>query len=222
MEKIRVSREKGQGRLGSDTPYYTYLMRTQERNLDDYIAGFVDGEGCFALSVRRDIRHERKSLATYFSWKAMFVIVLREDDIDILRFIQKRFSCGSVTANNRRAARYRVSSLDDLHEKIIPFFIDHPMLGKKRKDFELWKRAIEILLSRKVKKKEQNVIVGKRGFQTIPWLSSEIAELNAIHESMRKFKSISAVNKLWLDNSLGREKSVLSDDEAEGIDRFVA
>ena len=96
------------------------------------------------------------------------------------------------------------------------------MLGKKRKDFELWKRAIEILLSRKVKKKEQNVIVGKRGFQTIPWLSSEIAELKAIHESMKKFKSISAVDKLWLDNSLGREKSVLSDDEAEGIDRFVA
>ena len=24
----------------------------------DYVAGFVDGEGCFILSFRRDIRHD--------------------------------------------------------------------------------------------------------------------------------------------------------------------
>lgn len=30
-----------------------------EKLPEDYIAGFVDGEGCFALNFRRDIRHER-------------------------------------------------------------------------------------------------------------------------------------------------------------------
>lgn len=43
---------------------------------NDYIAGFVDGEGCFAFTVRCDVRKERASKATYLSWKAAFVIRL--------------------------------------------------------------------------------------------------------------------------------------------------
>jgi len=36
----------------------------------DYIAGFVDGEGCFDLQFRRDIRHKRLGKPVYYSWKA--------------------------------------------------------------------------------------------------------------------------------------------------------
>ena len=61
-----------------------------ERNIDDYIAGFVDGEGCFAFSMRRDVRNERRNPKTYLSWKAMFAIVLRSDDIDMLKLIMDR------------------------------------------------------------------------------------------------------------------------------------
>jgi len=32
----------------------------------DYIAGFVDGEGCFALKFRRDYKSKRKSKPEYF------------------------------------------------------------------------------------------------------------------------------------------------------------
>lgn len=34
----------------------------------DYIAGFVDGEGCFALKFRRDVRHDRPGNPEYYYW----------------------------------------------------------------------------------------------------------------------------------------------------------
>lgn len=89
----------------------------------DYIAGFVDGEGCFALNFRRDLRSERKNQPDYFYWRAEFAITLREDDKEILYLIKNTLGCGKVhDSNSRGAVRYQVSKFDDLAEKIMPFF----------------------------------------------------------------------------------------------------
>lgn len=36
----------------------------------DYIAGFVDGEDCFALKFRRDVKNKRRGKTTYFYWNS--------------------------------------------------------------------------------------------------------------------------------------------------------
>ena len=46
----------------------------------NYIAGFVDGEGCFSLFYRKDIKKFKKSQKIYYEWKACFAIVSRIDD----------------------------------------------------------------------------------------------------------------------------------------------
>jgi intein-encoded DNA endonuclease-like protein len=33
----------------------------------EYIAGYVDGEGCFGLQFRKDVRHERPNTPIYYS-----------------------------------------------------------------------------------------------------------------------------------------------------------
>gem|GEM_PF-6727427 len=38
----------------------------------EYVAGFVDGEGCFALKFRRDVRRDRMGSPEYFYWDAEF------------------------------------------------------------------------------------------------------------------------------------------------------
>lgn len=63
----------------------TITVKKMEKLSGDYIAGFVDGEGCFALKLRREIRYERKNKPTYIYWDAEFAIVLREDDKEILK-----------------------------------------------------------------------------------------------------------------------------------------
>jgi len=46
----------------------------------EFIAGLTEGEGCFALKFRRDVRRERPNSPVYFGWQALFAIVLRSDD----------------------------------------------------------------------------------------------------------------------------------------------
>jgi len=49
----------------------------------DYVAGFVDGEGCFYLTYRSEIKHKRAGAPKYFRWTPYFAIVLRKDDIEM-------------------------------------------------------------------------------------------------------------------------------------------
>jgi len=53
----------------------------------DFIAGLVEGEGCFALTLRRDRHFKRKNIKEYFYWKAQFAMTLRRDDLELLHKI---------------------------------------------------------------------------------------------------------------------------------------
>ncbi len=171
---------------------------------DDYIAGFVDGEGCFSLSVRRDVRHERTSKAVYYSWKASFAINLRGDDFKILKVIQKRFKVGEVTyTQNKSAVRYQVSNLFELQDFIVPFFKKTKLFGKKNKDFELWVKAIKILVKYKKARGRVNITKGKQGFQKIEWSKKDIRDLENIQVKSSEYKS--KQQRKWTNCSLGRE-----------------
>lgn len=170
---------------------------------DQYIAGFVDGEGCFSLTMRRDIRHERKSKATYYSWKASFVIVLRLDDTEVLNLIQKYFGCGSVT-HTKTSVRFQISNITELDEHIIPFFQKNPLVGKKGKDFILWSEAIRMLIKYKKKRGKVNVKKGSRGFQRVEWKKEDTAKIIDIHSRISVYKSQRPPRK-WTNKKLGRE-----------------
>jgi len=109
----------------------------------DYIAGFVDGEGCFSLKFRRDIRHERKNTPVYFYWDIEFAILLREDDSSILTKIRNTLECGRISHAKRGFVRYAVNDILDLSNKIVPFFERHTLRAKKAKDFALWKKQLK-------------------------------------------------------------------------------
>lgn len=158
----------------------------------DYIAGFVDGEGCFALKFRRDIRHERKGSPVYFYWDIEFAILLRADDKDILNQIKETLGCGNLSFDKRGSVRYSVTNIEDLFNKVVPFFEAHQLRAKKRHDFELWKEALLIFI--KNQRKELNRKKGLRGFHKVPWNPSDTNRLVEIHEKMKTYKS---VGKEW-------------------------
>ena len=142
----------------------------------DYIAGFVDGEGCFALKFRRDVRHDRKNKPVYFYWDVEFAINLKADDREVLEKIMATLGCGKVHKENKRGlVRYSVQDNKDLLNKIIPFFEKHPLRAKKRLDFELWKEATGILANGQDSKK-----------------------LEAIRDKMKLYKGGNRSNWKWL------------------------
>ena len=110
-----------------------------------YIVGFTEGEGCFAILLGK-----HKTKKSKIDANLCFEIELRADDRPILELFQKRLNCGRI--NELRYERYGwkshvkfvVRKQKDIFYKVIPFFKQYPLKGKKGKDFDLFCKAAEI------------------------------------------------------------------------------
>lgn len=153
----------------------------------EYIAGFIDGEGCFGFQFRKDVRHERPNAPTYYSWKAQFMITARKDEQELFERIKEFFGCGNIYKQLDIEIHYTVTDMDDLKNIISPFFKKYQLQGKKRHDFILWAEAIDIL--HKNKKKKANAQKGLKGFAKTDWDQQDLHRLFEIHSSMQAYKS---------------------------------
>ncbi|MBI2008065.1 LAGLIDADG family homing endonuclease [Candidatus Amesbacteria bacterium] len=110
----------------------------------------VDGEGSFAIIVTR-----HKTKKTRQDVRLCFQIELRADDRPILEIVKKRLECGrliNVTYERygwKPHVRFYVQRQNDIFCKIIPFFKQYPMPGKKNKDFILFCQAAELFKQKK-------------------------------------------------------------------------
>ena len=110
-----------------------------------YIVGFTDGEGCFAILINK---HKTKKLRV--DANLCFEIELRADDRSVLELIQKRLNCGRIVQLNyerygwKPHVKFVVRKQSDILFKVIPFFRQFPLQGKKGKDFKLFCQAGEI------------------------------------------------------------------------------
>ena len=106
----------------------------QQERLDCYISGYVDGEGCFAVSVNRN-----PSCRRGYQLVPEFHVSQNGDRAQVLQLIRERFEgCGYIKSNGRkdRALVYVVRRRVDLMERVIPFFERSPLLSSKQTDFE--------------------------------------------------------------------------------------
>lgn len=172
-----------------------------EKNLlklpSDYISGLTDGEGCFALKFRRDIRHERKGSPVYYYWSVEFAILLDQKDLPLLELVQKTLECGKISISKRGAARYSVSRFLDLEQRIVPFFEKHRLYGKKWEDFKLWGDAVSIIVSASQNKKFK--------VQKVEFSRDNLDRLEKIYHEMRQFKGKTRKWK-WIGIKQGRSK----------------
>jgi len=168
------------------------IQKVVEKLNPDYIAGYVDGEGCFGLQFRKDIRHERPGKPVYYSWKAQFMIAARKDELCLFKRIKYTFGCGEIYNQKKddeanMEIHYCVSNLDDLKNIISPFFKEHQLQAKKRYDFELWAEAIDIMYRNK--KKTLNITRGQKGFSKNKWDKNDLSRLITLHSKMQKYKA---------------------------------
>ena len=164
----------------------------------DYVAGFVDGEGCFALKFRRDRQKNvgSQKVREYFYWGVEFVIVLRPDDVHILELIKDRLGCGSITyTSNGLQVRYSIQNTKDLAEKIVPFFKQHKLMANKSFDFILWSQAVEII--NKHRNGILNIQTGVRGFVKKALPKEDIEKLTNLRNQMLDYKSDRSKKFKW-------------------------
>jgi len=143
----------------------------------------VNNNGCFDLQFRKDTRRDRSGSPTYYRWKAQFVVTGAKDEIKNLKQIQKEIGCGQISLSKNQA-RFSVQKIDDVFNAVIPYFRKNQLTDKKKKDFQLWCKAVEIIQKNK-------------GVNLASWKKNEICTLIEIHNSSAKYKNRPRTPK-WL------------------------
>jgi len=115
------------------------------RELKYYLAGFVDGEGCFSVSIK-----PRSDARLGWVVDPMFQVYQHRDNRFILELFKRVLNCGYIVEKDSKKTVlvYVVDRMRDLKEKILPFFERYRLITSKYEDFLKFREVI-LRMSRK-------------------------------------------------------------------------
>ena len=131
--------------MSSDNP--SGAGNQQERpGSEEWIVGFVDGEGCFSISVVRNA-----TCALGWQVQHEFAVTQASPSRAALEFVRDVLGCGQIVEqirhDNHRSSllRFSVKRRADLIGVVIPFFRDHPLRTAKQLDFERFAAVVQMM-----------------------------------------------------------------------------
>ncbi|OGZ69623.1 MAG: hypothetical protein A3F47_02525 [Candidatus Staskawiczbacteria bacterium RIFCSPHIGHO2_12_FULL_38_11] len=149
------------------------------------ITSLINNDCCFDLQFRKDTRHKRTGSPTYYRWKLQFVITSPKEKSKLMQKVKSVIGCGEINTIKDQA-RFSVQRIDDIYDKVVPYFRKNKLtMEKKKKDFELWQRAVEIIYKNK-------------GVYLTKWKKSDLHSLMEIHKSTAKYKQKPRKSK-WME-----------------------
>lgn len=130
--------------------------------IESYITGFVDGEGCFSISFSK-----REKMKMGIEVRPSFSVSQHRRNKEIILFLQRYFKCGGVRYSKRdQNFKYEVRSISDLMKIIIPHFKKFPLMTTKKNDFEKFEKICELI--------HKNLHMSRDGMADIIRLSANI------------------------------------------------
>lgn len=110
------------------------------------VTGFTDAEGCFCIRIRKDTRYK-----SGYNIVALFSISLNKKDLSVLRSLKSFFGeAGHIwKENNLGMYKYRIESIKQINDWILPHFDKYPLLTKKQSDYLLFRKVIELINAKK-------------------------------------------------------------------------
>ena len=154
-----------------------------------WVAGFTDGEGCFAINISKrnygpKDPHGHKTDKTYISWAPYFQLTQRADTInkELLDLVQNTLNVGTVypsknKGNKAPQFRFVVRKVEDLCQVIIPLFEKYPLRSKKRLEFEVWAKGVKALYNERQSHHISYNKRGERGYQICLQTKNDLANL---------------------------------------------
>jgi hypothetical protein len=110
-------------------------------DLASYISGYVDGEGCFNVSLS-----PRSTLLVGWEVRPSFSVSQNGDRAEVLTLLQAYFGCGAIRPDRSdRTLKWEIRSLPPILNRVLPHFRQHPLLSSKQKDFELFDLVCEAM-----------------------------------------------------------------------------
>lgn len=113
-------------------------------DLPSYISGYVDGEGCFTVSIS-----PRATLRVGWEVRPSLSVSQNGDRSEVLLAIQEYFRCGTLRPDRSDLTlKWETRRLSNLLSVVIPHFRDYPLQSGKRRDFELFAEICERMARR--------------------------------------------------------------------------
>lgn len=135
------------GIMGSDNPTGADNQQETEkiRMLDpNWVVGFVDGEGCFSVSVHRNA-------GAPFGWQLhpVFQVSQHREHRAVLEALVTTFRCGRVRSKGAHSSVdvFAVDSNKHIERSVIPFFEQHQLIVKAE-DFTAFATIVRSLRRR--------------------------------------------------------------------------
>lgn len=157
----------------------------------NYVAGFIDGEGCFTIVISK---HKTKKLG--LDARLHFQIEVRADDREIIESIQETIKCGRIYDLSYKRygwhphVELKVSSLAEIDNYLIPFLKKYPLRAKKKYSFRLFLQAVDVF-----KRKEHLTLEG-------------IEKLRVIRKNMNRYSKKDQASARVRENRVpSRERS---------------
>ena len=123
------------------TPVERPLIKTT--NIPDpyWLAGFVSGEGCFDINLKKSKTHK-----TGHQVILRISIKQHERDKDLMELITKYLNSGKIyRLDERPMVSLTIVKYSDITNLIIPFFKKYPVLGIKQNDFSDWCKIAKLM-----------------------------------------------------------------------------
>ncbi len=114
--------------------------RPDTENIGYFLAGFVEGEGSFNISLRKKPDYK-------LSWQVVLSFNVSQKDLTLLRILKQKLGCGIIKIRKRDG----IYSLDitnpgDIIQKVIPYFKKYPLISEsKLKNFSIFCEVARIM-----------------------------------------------------------------------------
>src|SRR3989344_5477414 len=109
---------------------------------NEYLSGFVDGEGCFYVGFGR-----REDLQLKWQIITEFHLSQNPGGKNVLEEFARRLDCGYVKLNHPGSSKdkswvFIVKDRKDLKEKVIPFFKKYPLYTSKKVELNIFENVL--------------------------------------------------------------------------------
>lgn len=123
-----------------------------QENIGFFLAGFVEGEGSFNISLRRKADYK-------VSWQVVMSFNVSQKDPGLLYLLQEELRCGIIKVRKiDNIYSFDATNPKDIIQKVIPYFQKYPMLSdSKQKNFSLFCAVAQLM-----EKGEHRNLIGLR------------------------------------------------------------
>lgn len=104
-----------------------------QEELGFFLAGFVEGEGSFNISLRRKADYK-------VGWQVVMSFNVSQKDPTLLYLLQEELGCGIIKVRKiDNLYSYDATNPKDIIQKVIPYFQKYPILSdSKKKNFSIF------------------------------------------------------------------------------------